>query len=92
MLAASDEIHALDSATGAQKWRAAFDGTMTAPLTGVQVFRSSGVRVVRYQRAGLGHHTLGIFERGLVIAFSADDGRMLWTHDRWRGVTFHAGD
>src|SRR5438094_106235 len=29
-LAASDEIHALDSATGAEKWRVPFDGRMTA--------------------------------------------------------------
>ena len=80
-LAASDEIHALDSATGAQKWRTAFDGTMTAPLTGVR-FQVSGVRDgpgISEQVSG--NVLLGIFERGLVIAFSADDGRMLWTHD-----------
>ena len=80
-LAASDEIHALDSATGAQKWRTAFDGRMTAPLTGVR-FQVSGVRDgsgVREQVSG--NVLLGIFERGLVIAFSADDGRMLWTRD-----------
>jgi outer membrane protein assembly factor BamB len=80
-LVASDEIHALDSATGAQKWRTAFDGRMTAPLTGVR-YQVSGVR----GGPGIGEQVsgnvlLGIFERGLVIAFSADDGRMLWTHD-----------
>ena len=86
-LAASDEIHALDSATGAEKWRAPFDGRMTAPLTGVR-FQVSGVRDgsgVREQVSG--NVLLGIFERGLVIAFSADDGRMLWMRDL--GVASH---
>ena len=34
-LAASDESHALDPATGAQRWRAPFDHAMIAPLTWV---------------------------------------------------------
>src|SRR5262245_20287467 len=30
---ASDEIHALDAATGAQRWRVPFDAKVAAPLT-----------------------------------------------------------
>jgi outer membrane protein assembly factor BamB len=82
-LAASDEIHALDSATGAEKWRVPFDGRMTAPLTGVRsqvsgVSRGSGASD---QVSAVGDLLIGMFEKGLVIAFAAGDGRMLWMHD-----------
>jgi len=79
-IAASDEIHALDAATGAERWRVPFDGQMTAPLTGVR-FQVSGVRRgsgVRDQVSAAGDLLIGTFEKGLAIAFAADDGRMLW--------------
>ena len=64
---------------------------MTAPLTGVR-FQVSCQGWPGSASRSAGNVLLGIFETGLVIAFAADDGRMLWTQRPWRGVTFHAGD
>ncbi len=88
-LAASDEMHALDAATGAEKWRAPFDGAVTAPLTaasGIRPSTSSGrPEPVEGRDPGSGNRDatvlIGVFAKGTVTAFAAVDGRMLWTHD-----------
>src|SRR6185436_10089045 len=66
-VAASDEIHALDAATGQERWRTPFEGAMTAPLVAAGM-RGSDL-------------LLATVENGRVIAFAADDGRTLWTRD-----------
>ena len=71
-VAASDEIHALDPATGAQKWRTPFEHPMIAPLAGCRP-PGSGIKSA--------DRLIGVFEQGIVIAFAADDGRMLWSHE-----------
>lgn len=73
-VAASDEIHALDPATGEPRWRTSFDGRMIAPLAAVPA--SIGA-----QRSGIKNSDLlvGVFGQGSAIAFAADDGRMVWT-------------
>jgi len=73
-VAASDEIHALDAATGAEKWRVPFEGAMTAPLTvaGIQDPKS-GIRS--------GDVLVATLAKGLVIAFALSDGRALWMRD-----------
>jgi len=62
-VAASDGIHALDPATGEEKWRTSISTEMSAPLT------SAGPLLI------------GIFKNGVVSAFAADDGRMVWTQE-----------
>ena len=86
-VAASDEIHALDAATGAQKWRVPFATTMAAPLiaaSGIRPSTNSG-RPEPVEGPGSGIRTgdllIATFEKGLVIAFAADDGRMLWMRE-----------
>jgi outer membrane protein assembly factor BamB len=73
-IAASDEIHALDAATGAQKWRAPFEVAMTAPLVvaGIQDPKT-GIRS--------GDVLVATLAKGLVIAFALNDGRTLWMRD-----------
>ena len=75
-IAASDEIHALDPATGLQRWRVPYDKPMIAPLVAAEL--STG----RNQSAAPATPVLiGVFDKGTVIAFAADDGRRLWTQE-----------
>jgi outer membrane protein assembly factor BamB len=74
-VAASDEIHALDAASGDEKWRAPFDTAVTAPLTAATGTQDSGSGI---RSADL---IIGIFEKGRVIAFDAGNGRMLWMRE-----------
>ena len=72
-VAASDEIHALDPATGGEMWRTPFEHPMIAPLMAVA---ASGIGD---QGSGIKDGLLiGVFEKGAVIAFAADTGRMVW--------------
>ena len=88
-VAASDEIHALDAASGDEKWRAPFDTAVTAPLiaaTGIRPSTSSGrPERVEGRDSGSGIRSadliIGIFEKGRVIAFDAGNGRMLWMRE-----------
>ena len=77
-LAASDEIHALDTATGAQRWRVPFETALVAPLTIGAVLPDprSGIRGAEVQHVEV---LIATFAKGLVVAYAADDGRMLWT-------------
>jgi len=76
-IAASDEIHALDPATGQQRWRVPYDKPMIAP------FVAAAMTTGHDGRTGAAAATvpvlIGVFEKGTVIAFAADDGRRLWT-------------
>jgi outer membrane protein assembly factor BamB len=71
---ASDEIHALDTATGMEKWRVSFDAKVAAPLI-----------AAGRQESGAGGAIVDVliatFGKGLVIAYATDDGRMLWTRE-----------
>jgi len=73
---ASDEIHALDAATGAERWRVPFDAKVAAPLTA-----AAGSR--KPEEVGSRHDDLLIatFEKGLVVAYAMADGRMLWMRE-----------
>jgi outer membrane protein assembly factor BamB len=82
-VAASDEIHALDPATGDQKWRVPFEHPMIAPLSAV-AGSAIGDPGSALTSADL---LIGVFEKGIVIAFAADDGRMLWSYAL--GATSH---
>jgi outer membrane protein assembly factor BamB len=79
---ASDEIHALDAATGAQRWRVPFDAKVAAPLTAAAGTRKSA--------AGSPNDDLLIatFEKGVVVAYAMDDGRMLWTRELGAATRF----
>jgi outer membrane protein assembly factor BamB len=85
-VAASDEIHALDPATGDQKWRVPFEHPMIAPLSAVP---GSGIGDPgsAIKSADL---LIGVFEKGIVIAFAAEDGRMLWSHELGAASRFAA--
>jgi outer membrane protein assembly factor BamB len=70
---ASDEIHALEAATGAEKWRVAFDAVVSAPL----------VTAIGSPESGAGSRRVDLliatFDKGRVAAYAIDDGRMVWT-------------
>jgi outer membrane protein assembly factor BamB len=87
-VAASDEIHALDAATGAEKWRVPYETALTAPLiaaVGIRPSTSSGrAEPVEGRDSGSGSPgdlLIATFDKGRVTAFAADDGRMVWTRD-----------
>jgi outer membrane protein assembly factor BamB len=71
---ASDEIHALDAATGMERWRVSFDAKIAAPLiaAGNQDPGAGGVSV---------DLLIATFGKGLVAAYATDDGRMVWTRE-----------
>jgi outer membrane protein assembly factor BamB len=77
-IAASDEIHALDPATGQERWRVPYDKPMIAPLVAVvpDGIRDQGSGIRQAQTT-----LIGVFDKGTVIAFAADDGRRLWTQE-----------
>ena len=88
-VAANDEIDAFDPASGDRKWRTPFEHPLIAPLAAVP---GSGIRDqgsgdpksgIRDPGAGVKStdRLIGVFEQGIVIAFAADDGRMLWSHE-----------
>jgi len=72
---ASDEIHALDAATGAQRWRVPFDANVAAPLTAAAAT----------PKPADGTHNddllIATFEKGVIVAYAMDDGRKLWTRE-----------
>ena len=72
---ASDEIHALDAATGAEKWRVGFDAVVSAPLTAA----------IGSQEPKAGNPNVDLliatFDKGRVVAYATDDGRMLWMRE-----------
>jgi outer membrane protein assembly factor BamB len=74
-VAASDEIHALDAATGAERWRVSFDAAVAAPLIAATGSREpeAGIASVNV--------LIATFGKGLVVAYATDDGRMLWARE-----------
>jgi outer membrane protein assembly factor BamB len=85
---ASDEIHALDAATGAEKWRVPFDAVVSAPLTAA--IRSGSSNSERLEQVDVRDPGFGIqsvdlliatFDKGRVAAYATDDGRIVWTHE-----------
>jgi outer membrane protein assembly factor BamB len=73
---ASDEIHALEAATGAEKWRVAFDaGVVSAPLTAAV---GNGEPAAASRNADL---LIATFDKGRVVAYATEDGRMLWMRE-----------
>jgi outer membrane protein assembly factor BamB len=72
---ASDEIHALEAATGAEKWRVGFDAVVSAPLTAAIGSHEAGTESRNIDLL------IATFDKGRVAAYAADDGRMLWMRD-----------
>ena len=72
---ASDEIHALEAATGAEKWRVGFDAVVAAPLTA-----ASGNQDPADARRRV-DLLIATFDKGRVVAYATDDGRMLWMRE-----------
>jgi len=72
---ASDEIHALDAATGAQRWRVPFDAKIAAPLTAAVGSRQPAARSPNVDVL------IATFDKGLVVAYATADGRMLWMRE-----------
>jgi outer membrane protein assembly factor BamB len=72
---ASDEIHALDAATGAQRWRVPFDARVAAPLTAAVGSQPLGAK------KGIDDLLIATFDKGLVVAYATADGRMLWMRE-----------
>jgi outer membrane protein assembly factor BamB len=72
---ASDEIHALDAATGAQRWRVSFDAKVAAPLTAAAAIRKPAADSPNDDLL------IATFDKGLVAAYATADGRMLWMRE-----------
>ena len=72
---ASDEIHALDAATGAQRWRVPFDAKVAAPLTAAAGSRKPTAESPNDDLL------IATFDKGLVVAYAIADGRMLWMRE-----------
>lgn len=68
---ASDEIHALDAATGTERWRVPFDHQLTAPL----------VAAMSRAENGLAATLVAVADKGLVIAVAVADGRTVWMRE-----------
>jgi outer membrane protein assembly factor BamB len=66
---ASDEMHALDAATGIERWRVSFDHQLTAPL-------AATVSIAAGERS-----LVAVADKGLVIAVAAADGRTIWMRE-----------
>jgi len=86
-VAASDEIHALDAATGEQRWRVSYEVRMIAPLTAAQMMirKDPGAKPVPIPVL------IALFDKGMAAAFDARNGRVYWsqplgapTHSRRR--------
>ncbi len=72
---ASDEIHALEAATGAEKWRVGFDAAVSAPLTAAIGSQESGAKSRNVDLL------IATFDKGRIVAYATDDGRMLWMRE-----------
>jgi len=72
---ASDEIHALEAATGAEKWRVGFDAVVSAPLTAAIGSHEPGAQSRNMDLL------IATFDKGRVAAYATDDGRMLWMRE-----------
>jgi outer membrane protein assembly factor BamB len=72
---ASDEIHALEAATGAEKWRVGFDAVVSAPLTAAIGSHEPGSESRNIDLL------IATFDKGRVAAYATDDGRMLWMRE-----------
>ena len=79
---ASDEIHALDAATGAQRWRVSFDAKVAAPLTAAAAIRKPAADSPNDDLL------IATFDKGLVAAYATADGRMLWMRELGAGSRF----
>ena len=71
-IVASDEIHAVDAATGAERWRIPYERALAAPLAAAGI-RDPG--------SGTRNVLIAIFDDGHVSAFAAADGAMLWMRE-----------
>ena len=76
---ASDELHALDAATGAERWRVPFDHQLTAPLASTASLTAS--KVEGLAPSGAEGALLAVADNGLVIVVAAADGRTVWMRD-----------
>ena len=72
---ASDEIHALEAATGAEKWRVGFDAVVSAPLAAAIGSHEPGSESRNIDLL------IATFDKGRVAAYATDDGRMLWMRE-----------
>jgi outer membrane protein assembly factor BamB len=78
-IVASDEIHALDSATGAERWRVPFDHQLTAPLS-VIAARAPG-KIEGPDPGNIQSSLVAMADNGLVIAVAAADGQPIWMRE-----------
>src|SRR4029453_17351808 len=79
---ASDEIHALDAATGAQRWRVPFDARVAAPLTAAIGSREPGAK------NRIDDLLIATFDKGRVGVCATAGGRMLWMRELGAGSRF----
>src|SRR5258705_12257674 len=74
-VAASDEIHAFDPATGAPRWRVSYDARMIAQLTAapMMIRKDPGAKPVPIPVL------IALFDKGMAAAFVARNGRVYWS-------------
>jgi outer membrane protein assembly factor BamB len=77
---ASDEIHALDAATGEEKWRVGFDAVVSAPLTAA-IASQQPAPASGNDNVGTDNVLIATFDKGRVVAYATNDGRMLWMRE-----------
>src|SRR4029078_10446783 len=70
-IVASDEMHALDAATGTERWRVPFEHQLTAPLAATTWIAAGGTE----------RSLVAVADKGLVIAVAAADGRTIWMRE-----------
>ena len=70
-IVASDEMHALDAATGTERWRVPFEHQLTAPLAATTSIAAGGTE----------RSLVAVADKGLVIAVAAADGRTIWMRE-----------
>ena len=74
-VAASDEIHALNAATGEPLWRVPYEERMIAPLTVAQMMVRKDPGAPPYPIPVL----IALFDKGMAVAFDAQDGHLRWS-------------
>jgi outer membrane protein assembly factor BamB len=74
-VAASDEIHALDPATGDTRWRVSYEERMIAPLTAAEMMIRKDPGAKPFPIPVL----IALFDKGMAAAFDARNGRVYWS-------------
>ena len=75
VVAASDEIHALDPATGDTRWRVSYDDRMIAPLMAAQMMIRKDPGAQPFPIPVL----IALFDKGMATAFEPRNGHVYWS-------------